>query len=172
MCEAGGELWAGAVVACFLSKTFTASSLERWWRVCRIPIKAISTTPAATAAQRKADRRRGVERNQFAPNQFTLVPANGSDPTCGGRASETTALQSPQRARCWRMWSRSGTASDRSAKAVSRSASGCGSAAVGDCNRFTTILGTLCICRLQLQNCVKDTQRLNPAFRLTGNGAA
>jgi hypothetical protein len=47
------------------------------------------------------------------------------------------------------MWSRSGTASDRSAKAVSRSASGCGSAAVGDCNRFTTILGTLCICRLQ-----------------------
>jgi hypothetical protein len=90
ICEEGWELWPGAVVACFPSKTFTASSLERWRRVCRIPIEAISSTPAATAAQRKADRPRG-ERNQFA-----LVPANGGNSTCGGRASETTALQSPQ----------------------------------------------------------------------------
>ena len=55
------------------------------------------------------------------------------------RASETTSRQSPQRARCSSTWFRSAPAKDCSAKAVSRSASGCGST-TGDCNRFTTIL--------------------------------
>jgi len=139
--DAAGDDPAGDEAICGPEATGTAARFAEgatWFSFpgCTRSTAAATTTPAASAAQRRVGQARvgrakfslcgaGIPAREAVARSASVSMAIGAAPnSAGGSARAISSRQSPQRARCSRTFSRSLVESACSANAVSRSASG------------------------------------------------